>query len=111
DTQCGFKCFTRAVAQDVCGRQRLPGFSFDVELLALARARGYHIAEIPIDWYHERHSRVRPLRDTIMMVRDIWRVRQRMQRDATLAASTRAANPEEAGLFLEHAERPMVNAE
>ncbi len=85
DTQCGFKRFTRTAARDLCARQRLPGFSFDVELLALARARGYCIAEIPIDWYHERHSRVRPLRDTIMMVRDIWQVRQRMRRDPRIA--------------------------
>ena len=111
DTQCGFKCFTRAAAQDVCAQQRLPGFSFDVELLALARARGYRIAEIPIDWYHERHSRVRPLRDTLMMVRDIWQVRRRMQRDAAVAPSTPDAALAATDIFTEAHGKTFVNAE
>jgi dolichyl-phosphate beta-glucosyltransferase len=79
DTQCGFKRMTREVARTLCAAQRLNGLSFDVELLALARACGFAVAEIPIDWYHERHSRVRPIRDTIMMVRDVWVVRRRMR--------------------------------
>ena len=84
DTQCGFKRMTRAAAHALCAEQQLNGLSFDVELLALARARGYSIAEIGIDWYHERHSRVRPIRDTIKMVRDIWVVRRRMRHLAPL---------------------------
>lgn len=79
DTQCGFKRLTRAAARDLCGLQRLNGLGFDVELLALARARGYTIAELPIAWHHATNSRVRPVRDTIAMFRDIWQVRQRMR--------------------------------
>ena len=88
DTQCGFKRMTRAAAHALCAEQQLDGLSFDVELLALARARGYSIAEIGIDWYHERHSRVRPIRDTIKMVRDIWVVRRRMRHLAPLVPDT-----------------------
>ena len=79
DSQCGFKRLTRTAARELCGWQRQNGFSFDVELLALARARGYTIAEIPIDWYHATSSRVRPVRDTIAMLRSLWQVRQRMR--------------------------------
>jgi dolichyl-phosphate beta-glucosyltransferase len=92
DTQCGFKRMTRAAAHALCAEQHLDGMSFDVELLALARTCGYAIAEIPIDWHHERHSRVRPLRDTIAMVRDVWAVRRRMRRLS--ATSARHAEPE-----------------
>ena len=88
DTQCGFKRMTHAAAHALCAEQQLSGLSFDVELLALARARGYSIAEIGIDWYHERHSRVRPVRDTIKMVRDIWLVRRRMRHLAPLVPET-----------------------
>ncbi len=91
DTQCGFKRMTRAAAHTLCAEQRLDGMSFDVELLALARARGYAVAEIAIDWYHERHSRVRPLRDTLAMVRDVWAVRRRMRH---LPAAPHRAAPE-----------------
>jgi dolichyl-phosphate beta-glucosyltransferase len=93
DTQCGFKRMTRAAAQALCAEQRLNGLSFDVELLALARARGYTIAEIPIDWYHEAHSRVRPIRDTISMVRDIWTVRRRMRQVAFAPPPPQSAEP------------------
>lgn len=79
DTQCGFKRLTRAAAHALGAELRLDGWSFDVELLALARARGFTIAEIPIDWHHECHSRVRPVRDTLRMVADVGRVRHRMR--------------------------------
>ena len=36
DTQCGFKFFRRAAADDVFGRQRIDGYMFDVEILHLA---------------------------------------------------------------------------
>jgi dolichyl-phosphate beta-glucosyltransferase len=59
DTQCGFKGFTRAAAQDLFGRQRVTSIVFDVELIYLARRRGYRIAIIPIRWYDKRGSRMR----------------------------------------------------
>lgn len=37
DTQCGFKVFTRAAAQEIFIPQHLERFAFDVELLLLAR--------------------------------------------------------------------------
>ena len=48
DTQCGFKMFTRAAAQEVFQRCELNGFSFDFEALMIARDIGYGIDEVPI---------------------------------------------------------------
>jgi dolichyl-phosphate beta-glucosyltransferase len=79
DTQCGFKLFSRRAAHTLAAEQHLTGLSFDVELLALARAQNFTIREVAIDWYHERHSHVRPIRDTILMMRDVWLVRSRMR--------------------------------
>jgi dolichyl-phosphate beta-glucosyltransferase len=79
DTQCGFKRLTHDAAHVLAKELRLDGWSFDVELLALARVRGLTIAETPIDWHHECHSRVRPVRDTVRMLADVWRVRRRMR--------------------------------
>jgi dolichyl-phosphate beta-glucosyltransferase len=59
DTQCGFKGFTRAAAQDLFARQRVTGIVFDVELLYLARRRGYRLAVVPIRWADRRGSRMR----------------------------------------------------
>ena len=59
DTQCGFKGFTRAAAQDLFGRQRVTSIVFDVELIHLARRRGYRMAVVPIQWSDKRGSRMR----------------------------------------------------
>jgi glycosyltransferase involved in cell wall biosynthesis len=75
DTQCGFKSFRRDVARDVFSVQRMDGFGFDVEVLFIARCRGYRIVEVPIDWYHMANSRVSPIRDTFKMFRDVLEVR------------------------------------
>jgi dolichyl-phosphate beta-glucosyltransferase len=59
DTQCGFKGFTRAAAHDLFARQRITSIVFDVELIYLARRRGYRLAIVPIHWYDRRGSRMR----------------------------------------------------
>ena len=59
DTQCGFKGFTRAAAHDLFAEQRITSIVFDVELIFLARRRGYRIAIVPIRWEDRRGSRMR----------------------------------------------------
>lgn len=60
DTQCGFKGFTREAAQDLFARQAITSIVFDVEVIYLARRRGYRIAIVPIRWSDKRGSRMRP---------------------------------------------------
>jgi dolichyl-phosphate beta-glucosyltransferase len=59
DTQCGFKGFTRAAAQDLFPRQQITSIVFDVELIYMARRRGYRMAIVPVRWYDRRGSRMR----------------------------------------------------
>lgn len=59
DTQCGFKLFRRATTAPILPYLRIDGFAFDVELLALARAAGLRIAEVPVVWINSLTSRVR----------------------------------------------------
>lgn len=80
DTQCGFKCFRAGVARDIFSLQTLPGWSFDIELLYIARKRGYHIEEIPIHWHHHSDSKVSALRDAVRMVRDIFHIHANARR-------------------------------
>ena len=75
DTQCGFKAFTRECARDIFRRLTVSGFGFDVEVLYLARKRGYGILEVPVTWVYRPSSRVDPVRDTFRMFADIVRVR------------------------------------
>lgn len=58
DSQCGFKAFTGAAAEDLFGRLRTRGFGFDVELLLLAKASGYRVAEVPVNWTDQPGSKV-----------------------------------------------------
>jgi dolichyl-phosphate beta-glucosyltransferase len=76
DTQCGFKCFTREAAQVVFPLQQIDGWGFDVEVLYIANRRGLTLAEVPIHWYYQSDSRVRPVHDTINMVRELGRIRR-----------------------------------
>ncbi len=76
DTQCGFKAFRREVAHELFALQRIDGWAFDVEVLAAALRRGYHIQEVPIPWYYGTESRVHPLRDTITMLREVLAIRR-----------------------------------
>ncbi|MGK2849988.1 MAG: dolichyl-phosphate beta-glucosyltransferase [Candidatus Limnocylindrales bacterium] len=59
DTQCGFKGFTRQAAQDLFARQLITSIVFDVELVYLARRRGYRVAIVPVRWLDRRGSRMR----------------------------------------------------
>jgi hypothetical protein len=56
------------------------GWAFDVEVLAIALRRGYKVAEVPIHWYFMTESKINPLRDTISMVREVFKVRQNVRR-------------------------------
>lgn len=80
DTQCGFKLFRRAAAQAVFSRQTLDGFSFDVEVLFIARHLGLRVAEVPVEWHDQPDSKVDPLKAPPSMVRDLLLIRWRHQR-------------------------------
>jgi dolichyl-phosphate beta-glucosyltransferase len=75
DTQCGFKCFRAPIAQKLFEQQTLPGWSFDIELLYLARRSGYRLVEVPIQWYYGAESKVNAVRDALRMIGDIFRIR------------------------------------
>ena len=77
DTQCGYKCFRGDVAERLFGMQRTDGWGFDVEILHLAVRAGYRILEMPIDWYHQRDSKVRPGIDSLSMLRDVVAIKLR----------------------------------
>ncbi|HXV26487.1 MAG TPA: dolichyl-phosphate beta-glucosyltransferase [Candidatus Paceibacterota bacterium] len=59
DTQRGFKMFSERAAKDIFPRLTVFGWGFDVEVLAIARARGYRIKEVPVhQWNNAPDSKV-----------------------------------------------------
>lgn len=74
DTQCGFKCFRADTTLSLFQQQTLTGWSFDIELLYLARRKKLRTKEIPIHWYFDADSKVNAVRDALRMFRDIFRI-------------------------------------
>lgn len=75
DTQCGFKLFRKEAAKKIFSKQTFNGFSFDVELLFIAKKYGYSIKEIPVMWINSTESKVNALKDSIMMFIDLLKIR------------------------------------
>ena len=98
DTQCGFKLFRRQAAEDLFSVASVNGYGFDLELLYIAKRRGYRIAEVPINWADQPGSKVRPVRDGLAMLYDLLSVRRRAaqglyeSRYEALAATDRLLN-------------------
>ncbi len=76
DTQCGFKCFKCEAAKTIFRKQKLDGFSFDVEILYLAKKEGFKIKEVPVMWRQGQDSHVRLVRDAVHMVKDLFVLRK-----------------------------------
>lgn len=75
DTQCGFKCFRASIAEELFNLQSITGWSFDVEVLYIARKRGYRTIEIPIPWYFNSDSKISVLNDSFQMALDLLWIR------------------------------------
>jgi glycosyltransferase involved in cell wall biosynthesis len=79
DTQCGFKAFTAEAARDLFGRAKIDGWAFDLEILALARRRGWGIAEIAVEWVDDKRSRVNPLKDLWKVIKEAVAIRRNLR--------------------------------
>lgn len=76
DTQCGFKMWRGDVAEDLFSVSRMNGIGFDVEILFVAKKRGYRINEIGVDWYFDADSRMKLVQDSLHMLREIFEIRR-----------------------------------
>lgn len=86
DTQCGFKAFRKSIALDIFQKLALYGkqqdvagpmvtAGFDIEVLYLAKKRGYRIKEVPVEWHYVETRRVSPIKDSIQGFMDIVKIR------------------------------------
>lgn len=77
DTQCGFKMFTAKCAYFLFERQQAERWSFDIEILFIARKAELEIIEVPINWNDVPGSKVNLLLDAIGMFCDIFTFKRR----------------------------------
>lgn len=71
DTQCGFKLFTSDAAKNIFQFQKVSRFGFDMEALVVAGHLGYKIVEVPVSWFNSAESRVRPIKDALITLKDL----------------------------------------
>lgn len=75
DTQCGFKLFKTDIAKRIFSKLKLIGFSFDVEVLFLAKKLGYKITEVPVSWRAIPGTKINPFTDSFIMFMGVVKIR------------------------------------
>jgi dolichyl-phosphate beta-glucosyltransferase len=78
DMQAGLKGFKRNSAKALFSRQQMDGFSFDVELIYLAKKYGYSIKEVPAvvsDDHQQKHFKVNLFSDSLDMLFNLLEIK------------------------------------
>jgi len=82
DMQCGFKAITKSAFITIAPYLQDPNWFFDTEMIIISLAAGYKAKEIPVNWqenrYDRRKSKVKLLRDSNRMFRNLIRLRRRL---------------------------------
>jgi dolichyl-phosphate beta-glucosyltransferase len=78
DPHCGFKAFTAAAAARTFAACTVDGWSFDLEVLARARAQGLRIREVPVHWENDDRSKAR-IRQLPSEFRHVYRIRKQLR--------------------------------
>ncbi len=76
DTQCGFKAFTKKATESIFSKAKINGFSFDVEILFLAKKLNLRVEQVPVEWYNDKRSTVNPIKDSAMMIFELFKIRK-----------------------------------
>ncbi len=76
DFQCGCKAFRRELWDNVDVRSK--GFIFDTELIVKAASKGFTIREVPITWTDHPASKVNSVRDPLLMLAGLIRLKLEM---------------------------------
>ena len=80
DSQCGCKGFRREAVDKIFSRMEVNGFAFDFEALLWATKLKYKITEMPVSVLVHGESKVRIIRDTARMLRDIIKMKRRINK-------------------------------
>ena len=75
DFTCGFKCFSKKAASDIFSKAVIDDWSFDAEILYIARKLGHEITEIPVRWKNDKSTKVKFLRDVLNSFKGLIRIK------------------------------------
>lgn len=75
DSQCGLKLVPAAAYTRVRPLLSVKGFAFDADLLLALLRTGTDVIEVPIDWHETPGGKIRFVRDSLRMARDVFMIR------------------------------------
>lgn len=81
DSQCGFKAWRREAAKAVFSLCETDGWAFDIEALLIAEKLGFRVTETPVRVinHSDSTSKIKPMRDTARMLRDLMRIKKHVK--------------------------------
>ena len=80
DSQTGCKAFSKKAVKDIFTRCEVNGFAFDFEAILWAQKLGYKFTEMPVKVINHRESKVRIIRDTVRMLKDLRKMKKRIKK-------------------------------
>jgi dolichyl-phosphate beta-glucosyltransferase len=98
DVYCGFKLWHDTAAEAVFPRQTLEGWTFDAEVLALARRMGFRVHETGIAWADRDGSRLSIREVLLPVVGELLAARRNVRRQSRVAQRPPLPAPPEARL-------------
>ncbi len=78
DPNCGFKAFEGKTAQLIFSQCTVNQWSFDLEVLGLARKNNIDICQIPVKWIHDEASKGK-LRHLPQEIKNLYTIRKRLE--------------------------------
>jgi dolichyl-phosphate beta-glucosyltransferase len=79
DPHCGFKAFKSASAIEIFSQCEINEWSFDLEVLALARHLQLKIVEVPVKWSNDDRSKAR-LSHLPKEIHNLYRIKRRLHK-------------------------------
>ena len=80
DSQCGCKAFSAKAAKSIFSRCEVDRFAFDFEAILWADKMGYKTVEMPVKVLHHGNSKVRIVRDSLRMIKDLRAMKKRIRK-------------------------------
>ena len=80
DSQCGIKAFRSDIAKKIFSNCEVDRFAFDLEVIMIATKLKAQIGEMPVKIINHRESTVHVLRDSVKMLRDVYRMKKRIKK-------------------------------
>lgn len=77
DTQCGFKLFTAVATEAIFPDVTMTRWSFDIEVLTIARYKGFKIKEVAVDWFDAKFSTFHASKGMVPFVHDLFTITKR----------------------------------